>query len=61
MNIEFNHTKEELDNLGRSVDLWDFDYRDLLDGAVEPREDVDYWFVEGRLYEVEKNTQGKKS
>lgn len=52
INIVFGKTKDELPK--RDDDLWDFDCQELFDGSVEPREDVDYWFIDGRLYEVKK-------
>lgn len=35
-------------------ELWDFSKEDILSGAVEPREEVAYWLIEDRYYEVPK-------
>lgn len=39
----------ELYNEGK---LWDFEEEDILSGAVEPRKDIVYWEIDGRLYET---------
>ncbi len=52
INIIFGKREDELP--ARNDELWDFDYRELFDGSVDPRDDIDYWFINGRLYEVER-------
>ena len=63
INIEFGHTKEEWKKLclgshnGQPLenDYWDFSAEDLLNGAIEPEDNMTYWLIEGRLYETPEN------
>lgn len=41
-------------------DLWDIDPKDLKNGALEPRDDIDYWEIDGRYYEAPKNESLKE-
>lgn len=54
--IEYGHTLHELQS-GCHWDntCWDFDYSDLFDGTIEPRDGMVYWFIGGRLYETINN------
>ena len=40
---------------GSNADLWDFPLEELLDGTVDPNEDVWYWYINGRCYETDEN------
>lgn len=56
INIEFGHTLDEWETLcGDSEDYWDFSLDDFFGGAVEPNEDIAYWVIDGRIYEVPTN------
>lgn len=56
LHIIFGKTKTEYnDTYGNGYevgDLWDFPIEELLNGAVEPNEDIWYWLINGRLYET---------
>ena len=55
LTIEIGHTIEEWENkYGHNEDgeNWDFSIDELLDGTIEPNEDITYWFIGGRLYET---------
>jgi len=55
--------------VGRTADEWnmmygnmrdslcDFDFTELLDGAVEVNPDIWYWFIDGRCYETPEEVQ----
>ena len=38
---------------GNDGDLWDFPLEELLDGTIEPSENLWYWLIDGRCYETE--------
>lgn len=53
LHIVSNHTLEEWKNqCGDDENLWDFNIDDFLQGAVEPNENIEYWWIDGRLYET---------
>lgn len=35
-----------------SGELWDFDYLEFLNGAIEPQEGMVYWKIGDRVYET---------
>lgn len=43
---------EKFGELYNEGELWDFEEEDVLSGAVEPRKDIVYWEIDGRLYET---------
>ena len=43
---------EKFGELYNEGELWDFEEEDILSGAVEPRKDIVYWEIDGRLYET---------
>ena len=54
--IETGHTLQEWTtkfvHLDDDLELWDFPYEELFNGAIEPTNDMVYWLIEGRLYET---------
>ena len=56
VSIELGHTLGEWKDLCNGEDYWDFSADDLLGGAVEPNEDMTYWYIDGRLYETPINS-----
>ena len=48
--IEYGHTLEELGD--QFEELWDFPYNELFDGTIEPQDNMTYWLINGRLYEM---------
>ena len=52
--LEVGHTIEEWSvKYGENLDCWDFPIDELLDGTIEPNEDMTYWVIDGRVYETE--------
>lgn len=53
--VETGHTKQEwaveFGDYGNG-DCWDFPIEELIDGTVEPDEDIIYWCIDGRMYET---------
>lgn len=35
--------------------LWDFPFEELIDGTVEPDQEMWYWYIDGRCYETSNN------
>lgn len=56
LNIVFGHKKSEWitehKNKDSEGELWDFPIEELLNGAIEPNEEMWYWLINGRLYET---------
>lgn len=54
--FELGHTEEEwLNEFGNdSSPLWDVSIQDIIEGAIEPNDDIIYWYINGRLYETNK-------
>lgn len=53
LTLEIGHTLDEWqEKYGSNEDNWDFPINELLDGTIEPDEDITYWFINGRLYEA---------
>jgi len=57
INFEIGHTEDEWKDLVYGDDysyitFWDFSIDDLLNGAIEPNDDMLYWLIDGRLYET---------
>ena len=51
--LETGHTLEEWnDKYGDSENRWDFPIEELLDGTIEPDEDMVYWVIDNRVYET---------
>lgn len=51
--IELGHTLEEWEKTySDNENLWDVNLDDVLNGALEPNEDIVYWYIDGRLYET---------
>lgn len=40
-------------NFESNDNLWDFPIEEILDGTVEPNENIWYWLINGRLYETD--------
>lgn len=38
---------------GEDENIWDFLFEELIDGTIEPREDIWYWYIGGRCYETD--------
>ena len=54
LHLELGHTEEEWrDMYGSDNSLWDIALDDYIEGAIEPNEDITYWYINGRLYETE--------
>lgn len=54
LNIELGHTIEEWNEKYKdNENLWDFSVEDVLGGAIEPDNEQVFWFIDGRLYEVD--------
>ena len=53
LSVEFGHTVEEWKDKWYDYDLWDFPIEELLDGTIEPNQDIVYWCIDGRCYETE--------
>lgn len=47
--IEYGH---KLSELPADNELWDFSIEDFLFGALDPNEEMLYWFIDGRVYEI---------
>lgn len=45
-------TLEDWETLYNVDELWDFKLEELLDGTIEINEDMTYWLIDGRCYEV---------
>ena len=43
---------DEFGSKDEEDELWDFDIKDFIEGAVEPQEGMTYWYIDGRLYET---------
>lgn len=53
--IETGHTIEELKKSGlQDENSRDFPLEELFNGAIEPQEEIIYWYIDGRVYEVSK-------
>jgi len=51
--IETEHTIDELHNGSTwNNECWDFPLEELLDGSIEPRDDIVYWLIGDRAYET---------
>ena len=55
--IVMGHTLEGyMSKYGTQYDngeLWDFSYKMVFDGTIEPQDGMTYWLIDGRLYETE--------
>ena len=40
--------KEQFEDYG----CWDFLFEELIDGTIEPNENIWYWYIDGRCYET---------
>ena len=40
-------------NFESNDNLWNFPIEEILDGTVEPNENIWYWLINGRLYETD--------
>lgn len=53
LTLEIGHTLDEWqEKYGSNEDNWDFPINELLDGTIEPDENITYWLINGRLYET---------
>lgn len=51
--LEIGHTKNEWNRIyGTEEYLWDICLEDFISGALEPDENMVYWYINGRLYET---------
>ena len=51
--LETGHTLEEWsEKYGNDENRWDFPIEELLDGAIEPDEEMVYWVIDNRVYET---------
>ena len=54
INLEIGHSVQEWKKLySQNKNLWDISLEDFITGAVDPSEDIVYWYIDGRLYETE--------
>ena len=52
--FECGHTEREwVVKFGTDENLWDVSITDIIEGAIEPNEEITYWYINGRLYETE--------
>lgn len=51
LHYELGRTCEDLENFDGL--LWDFSVDDILTGAIEPDEDMVYWYINERFYETD--------
>lgn len=57
VHVQSGHTLKEWKDYCNDTEteddrLWDFPIEELMNGAVEPNEDIIYWFIGDRLYET---------
>lgn len=52
--FECGHSENEwAKKFGMNDSLWDVSIADIIERAIEPNEDITYWYINGRLYETE--------
>jgi len=55
--IEWGHTIDEWEHyFSQQIEegtLWDYPYEELFNGALDPFDNMTYWFIDGRLYETD--------
>ena len=57
LHLKFGHTLAELYKKNYDENVWDFPFEELVDGTVEINEDIWYWYINGRCYETNEETQ----
>ena len=55
IHIVFGQTIGEWMDKYEQDGCWDFPFEELVDGTIEPNEDIWYWYIDGRFYETTEN------
>lgn len=54
IHLELGHTyKEWAKQYATNKSLWGVLFEELIDGTLEPNEDIRYWYINGRCYETD--------
>ena len=54
LHLSLGHTEQEWkEKYGERIDFWSFRFEELIDGTIEPSEDLVYWYIDGRCYETD--------
>ena len=58
--VEGKTLKEYMSLYGKDYEdgnLWDISLEELSNGSIEPNTDIEYWYINGRLYETNKEVK----